>query len=89
MFTTHPPFAEYELLAALFKIGNPETDFGHVVPTKISIQARNFLLRCFTRCVVSASLRDLLVLTYVFLQRPARAARGCRVTGTSLSTVVR
>ena len=51
MFTTLPPFAEFEYMAALFKIGQAETDFSQVIPLGISPQARHFLTLCFQRFV--------------------------------------
>lgn len=55
MFTTQPPFAEYEPMAALFKIGQASTDIGQCIPDGISPHARHFLTRCFLRLVARRS----------------------------------
>jgi len=49
MCTTQPPFADVESMAALFKIGQVDTDFTKIVPTGVSAACRKFLLRCFQR----------------------------------------
>jgi serine/threonine protein kinase len=49
MCTTQPPFADVEPMAALFKIGQQDTDFTQVIPTGASRACQKFLLRCFQR----------------------------------------
>ena len=51
MATSKAPFSECEPMAALFKIGQPSTDFSKIIPTGISASARDLLTICFNRCV--------------------------------------
>jgi len=47
MFTKKPPFSEHEPIAAIFKIGQPQTDFQEIIPKRLSADARSFLGKCF------------------------------------------
>ncbi|XP_071485581.1 mitogen-activated protein kinase kinase kinase 3-like [Diadema antillarum] len=47
MLTTKPPWADYEAMAAIFKIATQETD--PVLPPNVSEAARNFLKLCFSK----------------------------------------
>eukprot|EP00039_Didymoeca_costata_P027438 m.18391 g.18391 ORF g.18391 m.18391 type:complete len:544 (-) comp6300_c0_seq2:155-1786(-) len=49
MLTTKPPFADCEPMAALFKIGQADTDFSKIIPQNASPSCRAFLVLCFKR----------------------------------------
>eukprot|EP00047_Mylnosiga_fluctuans_P014013 m.34704 g.34704 ORF g.34704 m.34704 type:complete len:541 (+) comp5253_c0_seq1:31-1653(+) len=49
MLTTKAPFSDVEPLVALFKIGQPTTDFTAIIPEGVSVGGRSFLLSCFQR----------------------------------------
>eukprot|EP00050_Salpingoeca_kvevrii_P006403 m.289155 g.289155 ORF g.289155 m.289155 type:complete len:583 (+) comp12085_c0_seq1:184-1932(+) len=49
MLTTLPPFADCEPMAALFKIGQADTDFSECIPSGCSVIASSFLSQCFLR----------------------------------------
>lgn len=49
MCTTQPPFGDVEPMAALFKIGQVDTDFTKVIPTGVSAMCRAYLTSSLQR----------------------------------------
>lgn len=49
MLTEKPPYADIEPVAALFKIGQPETNFDEIIPRGCSQRVKALLQRCFKR----------------------------------------
>lgn len=66
MLTTHAPFSDCEPLVALFKIGQPATDFTTIIPEGVSLDGRAFLMTCFQRdAALRPSATDLLQHSFV------------------------
>lgn len=51
MLTTKPPWADYEAMAAIFKIATQETEPS--LPQSVSQDARNFLSLCFKKILAN------------------------------------